>query len=163
MAGAEMTKKKKGVLKQRSTNDCGIACMAMLLDETYANVKEVVQDYFARVLRKKFCGMDENDDKAVAAAFGERVKKWSFNKKNRKAMITKLLDRRAILCVPGWGHDVLNGGEWHAVYWDGRELHDPNPTKGQRYPKNGVKAFAAAKFAIVLHAECKNCSVEVVG
>ena len=153
MRGRVMAKK---ILKQRSTNDCAVACLAMLLDESYANVRRLVDHYFARTLKKSFCGMNEDDDKAVAAALGEKAKVWYIRDKNRKAITRKLIGRRAMLCVP------QNARDFHAVYWDGYKLHDPAKSPGRRgWGQDGTRAFAVAIHAVVLDKECKNCSVEV--
>lgn len=153
---------RKKLLYQRSTNDCGIACVAMLLGETYKAARAMTAHYFERVLGQKFDGITAEQLRGISSMFGERAKVWRITKANRKAVAQKLAGRSAILIVPAVGYPP--GAEWHAVYWDGQKLHDPAPKgKCRRYGENGAQAMAKAITAIVLHADDKHCSVEDVG
>ena len=150
----------KEKLYQRRGNDCGVACIAMLLGETYKNAYEMTRHYFVGVLGEKFDGITAEQIRGVSAMFGERAKVWLFTKKNRSAMKAKLQGRKAILIVTAHGYPP--GAEHHAVFWDGKAIHDPSPKNTcYRFPANGKAAFKDAIACIVLHDECQNDSIEV--
>ncbi len=121
---------------QRRSDDCGIACTAMMLGVAYAKVKRAVDGYFKNVLKKEFDGIDFKDEKAIAAMFGETLRYTWVTRKNRKTIIAHLIGRRATLCVPGMGE---NPADWHALYWDGERVYDPTPNRG--YASDGAYAF----------------------
>lgn len=146
-------------IRQKQSSDCGVACLAMLLELPYKTVKEAAyalkrkQGYSGR----SFPGLSYNDDKELTAMFGECMKIWWVGKKSRKAVIKRLQGRKAILCVPGMNQRKPE--ELHAVYWDGDHLYDPTPGRG--YIKDGAHAFSVMFYAAVLADEC-NESIQVV-
>lgn len=143
----------KKVLKQRAGYDCGVACLAMLLGETYKEVRRATDHYLKTARKQKLrdTGMDEDDDRAVAKAFGKKLKVWypGKTKARRKEIVKRLCGRPAILTVPALGYPP--GTEFHAVYWDGKHVHDPDPTcPVSRFGKNGRRALARFINAVVL-------------
>lgn len=85
---------------QRNSNDCAIACLAMLLDLKYSPVRAAVMDYFKNTLKKPFCGMTDDDDIEVAKRFGATIISRRVTRRNRRAVIDRLNGVRAILEVP---------------------------------------------------------------
>lgn len=148
----------KKTLRQRSTNDCGIAALAMLLDVTYADMRRVTLHYFQNILGKKFSGTDDQNDRELAEMFDEELKVYLCNTPLRRARaLTALGDKRAIICVPYFDS---NATLWHAVFWDGKRLHDPGArtaTGKNRYGKDGARAFKLCRTIAILSEECEDC------
>ncbi len=142
-------------LKQRSTNDCAITCLAMFLDCPYSVMRRIVMAYFLRC-KKKFDGMYYTDEKAIGQIFGEEFRVWHVTAKNRKKIVAKLVGRPALVTVPSINCEKSN----HAVYWDGRMLHDPSKLK--RYGESGERAMARMLNVIVMAEHERYCSLETV-
>lgn len=134
-------------ISQPSSCTCGIAALAMAFFTSYAVMSTMVRTH-KKLHGKAFTGTTDADDRAIAALLGEKVKLWRLNDNNRADKIEKLMEHRAILTVPNYYQDPK--GDDHAVYWDGRTLHDPSYIKGARYGKNGIRAFALAKKAMII-------------
>lgn len=122
---------------QKNNNDCMLACVAMAAGRPYdelwtaADIEDVIERQGAD---NKF-----TSDLLERAGFhpyvnGDRGKiVWKVNvgdHQSRGHFLTGLLrGRRAILSVPSLNHFA----GWHAVYWDGHELFDPNnPANGKQ-------------------------------
>lgn len=137
---------------QRTNNDCGIASLANLFEVSYSDVKALV--YEAQDLRgAPFDGTDSDHAAYVGLALDNPIRVWRVGDKGRPAKSSKLLGRRAVLVVPACYYK----DELHAVYWDGRRLHDPsgpytaiNPWS---YGLRGTKALKVFTEAWVLHAD----------
>lgn len=143
---------------QRYSNDCAIACLAMLLDLKYSPVRAAVMDYFNNTLKKEFCGMTDDDDIAVAKRFGAVIKSKRVTRRNRRACIDRLTGVRAILEVP-----ALDGsGDLHAVFWTGYKLVDPAGKDSKQYPSCGTLALWRMTRYEVMEDEEKEDSINPI-
>jgi hypothetical protein len=149
-------------LKQRSTNDCAIAALAMFLNETYKNTKNLVDFHHAKNEIEDFEGLTCNQLVEVSEMVKEKIKIWYSPKHCRKSIKKKLQGRRAILVVPAMGYSPFEN-MWHAIYWDGKYIYDPvSSNTSMRYGRNGKRAFDKMAAACVWLEEDLNDSVEVI-
>ena len=88
------------MIKQRRSNDCGIASLANLFGVTYKEANALVRAE-QKARDEKFDGTDIDHARAAGLALGELV-------------------------VPAIGHPK----EFHALYWDGSRVHDPSGPGG---------------------------------
>lgn len=133
-------------IKQRTTNDCGIASLANLFDVTYKAMNSLVRaDQKKR--REKFGGTDIDHARAAGLALGDPVRLWMVTDENRQIHRQKLKGRPAVLVVPAIGHPA----EFHALYWDGNKIHDPSGPGG--YGAKGLKAFNKMREVWVLESD----------
>lgn len=124
-------------VQQRYMNDCGVACLAMLLDIPYTNLRAYVLAHFQRRGLRSIPGLSANDEMILAAKLGTRLRFIYVDDDNRQDAINVLSGRKAILGVPGRNCD--NPDYMHSVYWDGERLYDPSPSG--KYQANGLTAF----------------------
>ena len=134
------------VIKQRTTNDCGIASLANLFGLTYKEVNRIVRDD-TKARGEKFDGTDIDHARAVAAYTGENIRLWYVNDENRQILREKLRGRPAVLVVPAIGHP----DEFHALYWDSKRIHDPGGPGG--YGAKGLKAFKKMREIWVIESD----------
>lgn len=118
-------------ITQRNYNDCMLACIAMAAGKDYDELwsPELVQE----IVESRGVSNDRANKLLEHAGFHPYVNGdegkivWRHNLSAGVPLCDGLLrnmlqGRRAILSVPSLNH--LGG--WHAVYWDGGELFDPN-------------------------------------
>lgn len=118
-------------IKQKFDNDCGIAALAMLLNEPYT-----------RVYRKMVSlGFKDGTDYALATKYltsvGRELKAYlEVTSGKRDGILEVMKSSRGILIVPA--KDFKKNHSYHALYWDGKRVFDPSPIRP--YGKCGVKA-----------------------
>lgn len=130
-------------IKQQDEFGCVIACIAMATGKTYKAVRNEVARYWDFMHRNRiFDGMNDADQSCVLYKLG--YKSWTAhvcNNKRRKDIASMLRGTPATLSVPSLNYK----GKFHAVYWDGKKLHDPSTKK--TYTKElAFKKFTSAMF-----------------
>lgn len=135
-------------ISQKAPNDCGVCCLAMLLEMKYWPVRRAVNWHYKNTRKCRFDGMSVEDDAAVAKRLGFKLTTHTIYPSVRAPMIKRLHSGlRAILTVPS----VNVKGEWHAVYWDGEQLFDPSQLN--RYGASGDRAFMLMIAAATITGE----------
>ena len=131
-------------IKQQDEFGCVIACLAMATGKTYKQVRNEVARYWDFMHKDKlFDGMSSLDEALLLYKFGYKSYTLNVSKRITRRRLISLLDGTpAILSVPSLNYK----GKYHAVYWDGKKLHDPS-TK-----KNYTKELAMKKFVSALCA-----------
>jgi ABC-type bacteriocin/lantibiotic exporter with double-glycine peptidase domain len=149
------------IMRQKNLKDCGICCLAMIMDKGYHAVKRDVLFAHRQVNGpRQFNGTTQDIDMLVlwkngiradtveAEPSGYRIRYTKkgpliiYEKKKKNDLKKLLFGKRAILTCPSLNfHDL-----YHAVYWDGERLHDPSNLK--RYNKG--RAFKTAIRAVFL-------------
>ncbi len=126
------------LIHQHFPTDCMIASIAMALDLPWQEVYEAAiecgvykADHSTGIrdedtLLEHLGLVREASYKGVVGDFTQWHCEWNITP---KFYISKLWGRPAILSVPS----LNNPGGWHAVYYDGYELFDPNPPSRNRY------------------------------
>lgn len=122
---------------QRYMNDCGVACLSMLLDMPYIKLRAYILAHFQRRGCRTIPGLSAADNMILAAKLGVRLRFIAVDDDNRQDVIELLNGRRAIIGVPG--RNNARPGDMHSVYWDGDNLYDPSPSC--KYQKSGISAF----------------------
>lgn len=135
------------VVKQKNSSDCVICCMAMLSGRTYEEILNLAVDYKIRLEQGCIKGVYSKEENEVLAVFGWRCgsmrRKWKVEKDGQNFLET-IKGIRAILTVPSLNIE----GAYHAIYWDGAEIHDPHNEK--TYSKETLPPEASADLYINL-------------
>jgi hypothetical protein len=134
VAGAVEDRGMTRALTQRTGNQCAIATIAMATGREY---DEVLATGLETKAFKE--GVGCNSEKKILRALGlsDDRESGDFVEMHRPSMLTPeyfrsiAWGRRAILTVPSLN---IPGG-WHSIYYDGREMFDPNPPEKARYTK----------------------------
>ena len=140
-----MTKTK--LIQQRQSNDCGIAALAMLFDTPYNLMRNLV----LQAETGKFDGTTADHARSVGLAFGDPVRLWLCSDESRADIVSRLKGRPAVLVVPAKDHK--ESGDWHAVYWTGKEVLDPSPTG--KYGRKGIKALKTFRECWVIESDAE--------
>lgn len=141
--------KNKWIL-QKTKTDCGIAALAMLFDVSYTAMKKLVMAQ-ARKAGEPFDGTPKEYSRAVGHLLGDPVKVWYANGDTRPDIATKLKGRPAVLVCPALGYPA--GTEYHAVFWTGNRILDPNGPGYGSYGQKGIKALKVFEEAWVLASD----------
>lgn len=120
-------------IEQRYSNDCGIAALAMLYRQPYERICRLV----LKAEPGAFDGTRFDHARAVGKSLRSACGMWGANPDSRPEVIKRLKGRAAVLIVPAKDHRI--SGDWHAVYWTGKEILDPSPTG--KYGRKGIKAL----------------------
>lgn len=120
-------------VQQRTENDCGIAALAMLYQLPY----ETSRDLVLSAEKSTFDGTTIDHARTVGLVMSDPCKIWYCTSTNRELLVSRLLDRQAILVVPAKDHRY--SGDYHALYWSGRHVLDPAPFN--KYGKAGIRAL----------------------
>ena len=123
-------------IEQKYSNDCAIAALAMLVDLPYSDVRKTILE--TQSPKKPFDGVTFSHAKRGMALYGLRLRRVDLEYCVDKYL--QLMNHPGVLMVPG--RNTAYPNEWHAVYWDGRHVYDPSPTK--KYGKNGKTAIKLA-------------------
>lgn len=113
---------KNKLIPQRTSNDCGIAAIAMLTDTSWYAVNRITKG-ICRERKTRFDGMPSSLARDVVHRLGDELRVWACTADTRPSLHARINGRQAILVVPALGYPY--GTEWHAVYWDGKTLFDP--------------------------------------
>ena len=103
---------------------CAVACLAMAVGVDYKTMRKEVGRYWAAVHPfDRYDGLDHKDEEIILYIFGYRLLgARAIKGRDLRSYVGNL---PAILTVPS-----LNVMEhFHAVYWDGKKVHDPSPLK----------------------------------
>lgn len=118
-------------IRQRTSDDCLICCIAMATGRTYEEVMAAAGDLYEP-------GKGTKATDALLQRLGLRHRQLNsqtdgdFSTRYRRASETpdafrmQTWGRRAILCVPSLNDADADREDGHAVYWDGAQLHDPS-------------------------------------
>lgn len=134
-------------IEQRYSNDCGIAALAMLYDMPY----EVICRLVLKAERGQFDGTTIDHARFVGVQMNDPCRVWYSTPDTRPLLVGRLYGRQAILIVPAKDHRI--SGDWHALYWTGREVLDPSPVG--KYGRKGIKALKVFVEAWVLSSEAE--------
>ncbi len=121
---------------QRSPSQCTIATIVMATGCEYEHVLQVALDTEAfqegvgcrdeaRILNALGFS-DEWKDGQNIGSFSRRHRDWCLSPEHFRSIAW---GRRAIFTVPS----LNNPDGHHSVYWDGANVHDPNPPEKKRY------------------------------
>lgn len=138
-------------IKQRTSNDCGIASLAMLYQQPYSVIRKLILARHNKSTLHNYIGTTADDAKYVGEALGDPAKRWIVVPRNKADLLHRLIDRRAVLRVPGKPPNPDNEG--HAVYWDGKHCFDPNGPDHVQYARNGAKALETLTECWVLSSD----------
>lgn len=115
---------------QRTNSDCMLACIAMAARKEYGEVW--TPEWTAEVVERRGADYEFTQKALEHAGFHPWVNGdvgkivWHSHVRegmSREGLLRAMLHgRRAILSVPSLNHFA----GWHAVFWDGGELFDPN-------------------------------------
>jgi hypothetical protein len=120
---APARRKKYERIQQQNYKGCAIACLAMAAGVSYDEMFRVVEVYFDAIRpRDGYDGMNDEDERQILLHFGFRMMPVRRFGDGLRAYVG---NNPAILCVPSINMPTYN----HAVFWTGRELHDPSPYK----------------------------------
>lgn len=120
------------LVPQRVDADCVLCCVAMLTARPYAQVRSL-----AGALFDERRGIRDEMELLEAAGFSNAWKVGLFEgdalnltrgDMAHDAFRTFAWGRHALIFVPSRHRDDL----WHMVYWDGREVRDPDPAQPYR-------------------------------
>ena len=123
------------LIKQRRSNDCGIAALAMLFHCSYPAARKLVLES-CRIRNESFDGTTVHHAKLVAEAFGQGLRWVRVKPGEATSVAGTLKGQPAVIVVPA------NDGsaDHHALYWDGYWIYDPAyPLKP--YGRRGTKAL----------------------
>lgn len=120
-------------MKQRNLKDCAICCLSMALGVSYKKIKDDVMSANKIMYgdRHKFDGTTIEVEHLILWKYGINhdfiEKKWVCSLSNgllqkMPPFRRKIRNKRALLTVPSLNFN----GKYHAVYWDGRKIHDPS-------------------------------------
>lgn len=121
------------LIEQKQSNDCGIAALAMLSGKPYTTVRRAVLSFN----KGKFIGTDGVTAQKAMSSLGQGLRLRAVSAQNLESTRLYLKGRPAVLIVPENVHPA--SGEFHAVYWTGREVLDPSPNS--KYGRKGLKAL----------------------
>lgn len=117
-------------IKQRYSNDCGIASLAMLFKTSYKVMRTIILS-LAKKHEEDFDGTPKIYARLTGTLMADNLRVWYINDKNRTNLPKRIEHRPAVLIVPAKGISSESGCslEYHAVYWDGGNtnlVYDPN-------------------------------------
>lgn len=100
----------KNIVKQRHGTDCGVACLAMILEEDYEYAEKLVCTILGRKAPISFM-----DNVEIAMVL-------KVNRLESAQVYTILEGVPAIISVPS----LMTKKKFHYVYWDGFKIYDPS-------------------------------------
>lgn len=125
------------MLKQRNNYDCGICCLAMAFGVSYEQMRDRAGVVDSR-------GLSDETEERIIRSFGYGFRsfyKWWYEK-NGGNFWRELKNKRALISLPSLNLE----GEYHLVYWDGKNLLDPSNLK--TYTIATVPAAAHARVLV---------------
>lgn len=145
------------IIRQKNLVDCGVCCLAMAIDKPYKEILKQVNSWMKiHEPKEKFTGMTAEIETSILWKFDIKFTHiytyekhvvfqdgYWIPKRDKKINLKKIVgDKKALLSCPS----INFKGKGHAVYWDGKKLHDPSNMK--RFTAR--KAFDTAYAAVVL-------------
>jgi hypothetical protein len=132
MAGIQQNKKEiiTNLVKQDDDYGCAIAALAMACGKTYAEMRLEVQQYWDAFFPfHPYKGMDEHDEAVLLYKHGYKFYTIRVLRDGQDGLYESFHDmlagRQALMSVPS----INIPGLYHALYWDGKKLHDPSKLK----------------------------------
>lgn len=116
-------KPKTKLILQKTSNDCGIASLAMLYGCSYAKMRKMILT-IAKLSGIKFDGTPSHYAKCVGLLVGQELRVEYIKIPTQENLRARYKGRPAVFVVPAKGYP--KGTEYHAVYWDGYKIYDPN-------------------------------------
>lgn len=123
-------------IEQKNSNDCAIAALAMLTDIPYSTVRKTILKLHPK--NSAFEGVEFALAYKAMKALGVKLRCVNLDKCLDKGLFCN--NQPGVLIVPCRDPSFRHG--WHAVYWTGKRLYDPSPTK--KYGKDGKTAIKLA-------------------
>lgn len=148
--------KKTKLILQKNYTDCAICCLAMATKKSYKEILAEVNSYMnIHEPNEKFDGMYPEMENSILWKFNVNfsfyelkyeykvvrgyIKKYAPKEIDFKTVVG---NKRALLSCPSLNFEKKG----HALYWDGKKLHDPSNLK--KY--TAKRAFKSAYAAVVL-------------
>lgn len=120
---------------------CAIAALAMATGMTYQEMRLEVQKYWSAFKQfRKYEGLDEHDEAIILFRLGFRA--LGLRPIKNHCMREYMGKTPCLMTVPS----INVEGKFHALFWDGKKVHDPSPLK--RY--NTKMAWEAVRYVKVL-------------
>ncbi len=120
----EVRQKHQDRIQQGDAYGCTIACLAMAAGTDYASMRDIVAAYWDVFHPfEKFNGLNCDDEQVILFKMGLRLMPVANHQGDGLKLKAYVDATPAILQVPS-----LNvRGLAHAVFWTGRQIHDPSP------------------------------------
>jgi ABC-type bacteriocin/lantibiotic exporter with double-glycine peptidase domain len=131
------------VVKQKTKNDCALACLAMVSGKNY---DKIFKKSLIKAIEKAGTATGDNLDAAYKAAGyikDETYKVLYTAQDNANTVRSMIWKRKALLQVDSLNYE----GGMHLIFWDGEKLIDPSNHQTYKFIKNIAKIYYVTVFS----------------